>query len=536
LNPTPLPVPADAWTRRFWRLVWLVVAFRVVFLLFFIGSTDLAGDEAYYWDWGRQPDWGYYSKPPMIGWLMALVSALSGGGTEWAIRGTSLLLGTASLLLLHALTRRLFDARAAAVAVLLVLLTPANAALNLFLTIDAPLVLLWTGALLLFWRAAEKPEAWNRWLALGAVIGLGVLSKQMMLLFPLLMLIWAAFSQADRRLFGRAGFWTAMLLGVAALTPVLWWNQQHQWITLEHTKHHFNADARSLADHGREFFQFPALQALLYTPVTWLLLMAALCKVWRGWRTLDRPALFLGVFSVLPLTPFFFLALRQEVNPNWPAVFYIGLFILLAAWMTGALFGGLANRWRKQAFIIGGVFTALTYLLPAVIDAAGWQGEKRADVFADLRGWAEAGKQAGALLDQCPRPQQTLVVVLGHRYNAAHMAFHMPQRPRVYRWERDGAIMSQYEVWPAPTDKVGWDALVIYPDPDQNRPRVPLSTFFARHFEQTRVLGEIRVPIGHGRGYSAQAVLCSNMLRWPPPIPAKQPVEPPPPQSPSANP
>ena len=42
--------------------------FRLLMLLL---PLDLSGDEAYYWDWGRNLDWGYYSKPPGIAWLMA---------------------------------------------------------------------------------------------------------------------------------------------------------------------------------------------------------------------------------------------------------------------------------------------------------------------------------------------------------------------------------------------------------------------------------------------------------------------------------
>ena len=31
---------------------------------------DLAPDEAHYWDWSRQPDWCYYSKGPLVAWLI----------------------------------------------------------------------------------------------------------------------------------------------------------------------------------------------------------------------------------------------------------------------------------------------------------------------------------------------------------------------------------------------------------------------------------------------------------------------------------
>lgn len=499
-----------------------VLSFRLAFTLFFVQHTDLVGDEAYYWDWGRQLDWGYYSKPPLIGWLMAGISWVSGGGSELAIRLTSLIIGTASLAVLHALTRRLFGPRAAFWSVVLALLTPANAALNLFMTIDSPLILCWTGALWLFWRATESPERISRWLVLGVVMGIGVLTKQMMLVFPLLMGIWALSGPTQRTLLRRPGFWLACWIAVGALTPVLWWNQQHDWITLEHTKHHFNADARTLSDHVTEFIQFPLTQLLLYSPLIWISMLGVGWWVLRQGRAAPEPARFLVLFSAAPLVVFFLLALRQEVNPNWPAVFYLGLVALTAGWFGSGMLSQPSRVWKRWVVGFGIGFTALAYLLPVVVEIAGWQGRKPFDVAKDLRGWSEAGRQAGELLDACPRPERTLVVVLGHRYHAAHMAFEMPQRPRVYRWERDGAVMSQYEVWGPPTGKEGWDVLVIYPDPDNGRPRGALTKYFSQHFASAEPFGEIDVKIGDSRRYTAQVIFCREMKQWPPSIPQQQ--------------
>ena len=69
-------------------------------------------------------------------------------------------------------------------------------------------------------------------------------------------------------------------------------------------------------------------------------------------------------------------ALRQEVNPNWPAVFYIGLFALLGAKLAGVFGAPIAAKWQRAAFLTGGLFAGLTYALPLVLDAAGWQGKK----------------------------------------------------------------------------------------------------------------------------------------------------------------
>ena len=83
-----------------WLLAGLFVL-RLLYLFPFTAEFDLAADESYYWDWGRRPDWGYYSKPPMIGWLMGLVGWLS-SNSEFAIRLAALGFGTVSLALIHA--------------------------------------------------------------------------------------------------------------------------------------------------------------------------------------------------------------------------------------------------------------------------------------------------------------------------------------------------------------------------------------------------------------------------------------------------
>src|SRR6187431_716524 len=100
------------------RVLLCIALFRLVYLPLFCSVTDLAGDESYYWDWGRHLDWGYFSKPPLIGWLMGVVGRLT-GHSEWGIRLAALLCGTASLWFLQALAKRLFGERAALLVLLL---------------------------------------------------------------------------------------------------------------------------------------------------------------------------------------------------------------------------------------------------------------------------------------------------------------------------------------------------------------------------------------------------------------------------------
>ena len=60
----------------FWLLLPLL-GFR----LWIAMALPITADEAYFFWWGRIPDWGYYDHPPMIGWWIATQLLL--GDAAW---------------------------------------------------------------------------------------------------------------------------------------------------------------------------------------------------------------------------------------------------------------------------------------------------------------------------------------------------------------------------------------------------------------------------------------------------------------------
>lgn len=497
---------SSIWLKRFWWLVAAVFVARIGVMLLFVNGADLAGDEAYYWDWGRRPDWCYYSKPPMIGWMMGVIGWLT-GNAEWGIRLAALLLGTATLIIIHRIALVLFDARTAFLTALLVLLTIANAGLNLLLTIDAPLLLFWTLGLLLFWFAAQKPACNVRWLALALVIGFGTLSKQMMLAFPALMLVFAAVSREDRALLRNPRPWAAIVLGMAFIIPVLLWNREHGWITLEHTKHHFDGETRSFGKWISRTLENVGLQALIYTPVTFAALVAAMIAAVRQRAKLTRPVLFLLLASAPALACFAVLALRQRINPNWPAAFFVPAFVLAAAWMRGLLPTAANPGWQKWSLRVGGALVLIVHLALVIVFSTDL---KSINKLASIRGWREAGVEAQKFIEQAPRKDKTFVMTLGHRYNAAQMAFYTPSHPRMYRWENSGTVQSQYEIWPGPEEHFGDDAIIFDPNPGDSLLRIPV---FTEGFEKMERIGDIQVPLGQGKRVFS-VYLGHNLKSW----------------------
>jgi hypothetical protein len=71
--------------------------------------VDLFFDEAQYWAWSREPAFGYFSKPPLIAWIIGASTSLCGGG-EACIRISSPLFHAGSAIVLFFAARALYDA------------------------------------------------------------------------------------------------------------------------------------------------------------------------------------------------------------------------------------------------------------------------------------------------------------------------------------------------------------------------------------------------------------------------------------------
>jgi len=66
--------------------------------LFQATFTDLLFDEAYYWYFSKQIDWGYFDHPPMVAWLIKISDSIFDG--ELGVRFMSCILSAATTILL----------------------------------------------------------------------------------------------------------------------------------------------------------------------------------------------------------------------------------------------------------------------------------------------------------------------------------------------------------------------------------------------------------------------------------------------------
>ena len=103
-------------------------------------SADLFVDDAQYWFWGQTLDWGYYSKPPLIAWILRLSTAIGSDAPFW-IRLPLPLIHAATAVVVALIARRLYGARVGGIAGFAFATLPGVALGSLLVSTDTPMLL-----------------------------------------------------------------------------------------------------------------------------------------------------------------------------------------------------------------------------------------------------------------------------------------------------------------------------------------------------------------------------------------------------------
>jgi 4-amino-4-deoxy-L-arabinose transferase-like glycosyltransferase len=195
---------ASGWANAFYSAA--AQAGSASWKAFFFGSSDAANSIT-------------VDKPPASLWPMAL-SVRAFGLSSWSILLPQALMGVATVAVLHATLKRHFGALAGLVGGAALALTPVAALMFRYNNPDALLTLLLVVAAWTALRAVEDGR--TRWfVATGALVGLGFLTKQLQVL-----LVVPGFALAGL-VAGRGSIWQRsrglLVVGVSMLLGAGWW-------------------------------------------------------------------------------------------------------------------------------------------------------------------------------------------------------------------------------------------------------------------------------------------------------------------------
>jgi 4-amino-4-deoxy-L-arabinose transferase-like glycosyltransferase len=315
---------SESLDRREIRILTLIVgltALRLVIAAFF----PLAFDEAYYWRWSLHLAPGYFDHPPMVAaWIAAgrfflgdthlgvrLFFILSALPATWAVWRTAAILTQ--------------DRRIAATAALYFNLTLFILVGTMIATPDTPLLLAASFIALFLAKLIETGKG-GWWLAVGAAVGFGLLSKYTALFFGPSILIAMLLLPDPRKWLATPWPWIGGVLAFAIFAPTILWNATHDWISF---RFQFGR-ATGAGLHPQYVAEYAGALFGMATPSVFVLGVLGLAAIWRGQGTNRNARVILGAL-IWPLTLYFLWhSLRGRVEGNWVAPVFPALAIVAA--------------------------------------------------------------------------------------------------------------------------------------------------------------------------------------------------------------
>lgn len=289
-------------------------------LLFFVINllqaifTAISKDEAYYWMYAKNLDWGYFDHPPMIA-LMVKTGGLLFGQTL-GVRFMTVILSTATLWIIWKLIPQANrqSPRSVLFFFLLAFSFPIFNIYGFITTADVPLLFFSALYLLVFLRFL-KSQTYTNALLLGVVAGLLMYSKYhgaFVIIFSLL---------ANTKLLGNPKFYLAGIIGILLYLPHLMWQYNHDFISF---RYHLvqRTDGFMGGKHVIEYIlnAFVILNPFLFGYYLFILRKR---KITEG---VDRvyPVLLWGFLLFFAFTSF-----RDHIEPQWIGVGSIPLLVIL---------------------------------------------------------------------------------------------------------------------------------------------------------------------------------------------------------------
>ena len=453
----------------------LLIALSVAFSILYVWRScplDLAPDEAHYWDWSLRLDWSYYSKGPLVAWLIRGSCELLGplsvsqtGDLAAAIRFPAILFHVALLSGWYILAAGIFRAPRLGLAVLACALAlPLVRAGAVLMTIDPPFLACWCWGLVCVWRGVEtNRRGW--WAGAGGCVAIGTLAKYTMALFPAAVVGYLLFHRRSE--FRKAGVWLLLAGAAIGWVPVVVWNAEHDWVSFRHVFGQVGGEGTGgLRWHGGLIFLAGQLGMMFGF---WMLAFLAAGRRFAPDREPD-PAIRLLWWLSVPVWCIFALASFVKTGqPNWPAPAYVGGMILAVAWTREKLLQGRSRlvRWAVGLSVAGGVIVAAALHFPyatrsvlALFTSPPTEANplpvRRIDVTARLTGWKQLADEVDAIRSRVVAEDREEPVLAGTHWTLpGSLRCYCDEHPDVYAVgvANGSDRYSQYDFWkPNPMD------------------------------------------------------------------------------------
>lgn len=271
----------------------------------------ITGDEAFFYQWGVFPAWGYSDHPPMVGWLIYVLNSVS--SHPLSIRLFTVFLWSFIALGLIDLMRRLapFQEGAAYRLGTLFLLLPFTWALNI-VTTDTPLIffIFLSGYCFIRGTLSQK-TLW--YVATGIFLGLALLSKYFAGLLAIAYFFY---------LFRSRRGWLNLIIIAVCSAPFfainMAFNADHCWTNVM-----FNLINRNEKAHWSVVTVLEYIAMMVYLITPWVSF-----RLLRSRHTMIERA-GVAVLFLVPFALFLLLSMKKTIGLHWVLGFMPFVFLLI---------------------------------------------------------------------------------------------------------------------------------------------------------------------------------------------------------------
>jgi hypothetical protein len=447
---TPPAISRPIWVPGFPLLLAILLALTAVRIIgLHVSVVDLFFDEAQYWAWSRDLAFGYFSKPPLLAWIIAASDQLCGSG-EACVRLASPLFYLGTSLLVYAIADELYGRETAFWSALTVALLTGVSFSARIISTDVPLLFFWALALLAYLKLLAAPD--SRWtLVLGISLGLGLLAKYAMIYFAV-GLAGAAWLDRDARdVLLRPQTWIAFAVALLILSPNIFWNVSNHFATLKHTGE--NITGTGLRLRPLEALTFFGSQFAVAGPLIFAAFLVILVEAYRS--HLNRQDKLMLAFAIPPLALVLALSFFRGANANWAAPALLPMAVVVVAWWL---------RHRRRGWIIASL--AIGLLVQAALLVGDAYADRisiaalgrNSDIYQRTLGWRTLGGEVTRLA----RAQGAATVAAEGRAEQAALTYYLRNEPLPVRaWAQTAQARSQFDLTQALDDAAKEPVLLL---------------------------------------------------------------------------
>lgn len=405
------------------------------------GPIGLGPDEAQYWTWAKNIDWGYYSKPPGIAWEIWLGTFLL-GNNPLGVRIMPVIIGFLLPLILYRAARNCdISPRNAMYAAVAFALAPLGLLSSLFAITDGGMLLFWTAALafLLFHIHNNTTPSY---LLAGLLVGCGALFKWPCYLFwPLIIAAWPLC---------RSLISPKILAGIAisllALLPSIYWNISHDWATFRHVSSTVTGGhGRSDAIFAGNPLEYIGSQAAIISPILFILMLIGIISSFLRWKELPNTIRVCCLVTSVLFVGGFLLSLFMKIQGNWAIAAYPSGFIVMGWELTQR--SQTYRNWMVGGMILSVALTAATIAIPTIQSHGISQSAKipyKINPFRHNIGWENISE---VLITAGYNPRTDNLVADKYQ-TVSILSFYGPQQKRAFFFNLSGIRKNQFSYWP----------------------------------------------------------------------------------------